>query len=144
MSSSIRKALYTSNAPRQPLPDTTSRGHSRLDYLCFRCTAGSQTSISSDAINGAKQDHHEVIYEATEELEHVLPPSRPYHVAENTHACNFMNESANDCSSVVKQRAPQLGGAIKYVFRLSLFDSYSRVRLCHSHIHLVLTFCLDT
>jgi hypothetical protein len=88
-----------------------------------------------------------VIYEATEELEHVLPPSRPsppYHVAENTHARNFMNESANDCSLVVKQRVPQLGGAIKYAFRLSLFDPYSRVGLWNSHIYLVLTFCVDT
>jgi hypothetical protein len=94
--------------------------------------ASSQTSISPDPIKEAKQDVHEVIYQATEELEHVLPPSRPsspYHVAENTHARNLMNESANDCSSVVKQRAPQLGGAIKYVFRLSSFDPYSLVRL---------------
>jgi hypothetical protein len=39
--------------------------------------SSSQTSISSDAIKKAKQDLHEVIYEAIEELDHILPPSRP-------------------------------------------------------------------
>jgi hypothetical protein len=98
--------------PSRPHVSWTLSSRSSLPSLD---RASSQTSISSDAIKEAKQDLHEVIYEAIEELEHVLPPSRPsppYRFAKNTHARNLMNESANDCLSVVKQRVPQLGGAL--------------------------------